>query len=90
MLFAVMLTCSLPKVVKRRIKALKRLQAEANRVESRFYEEVHALECAYAAKYEPFLQKVRTLNICPVRAIPTEGVHFEFYRRLALLIFCSV
>lgn len=49
---------SLPKSVKRRIKALKKLQAAMNDVESKFFEEVHQLECKYAAQYEPFLQKV--------------------------------
>jgi len=47
----------LPKVVKRRLKALKKLQAEANRIESKFFEEVHQLECKYAAQYDPLLQK---------------------------------
>jgi nucleosome assembly protein 1-like 1 len=40
------------------LKALKRLQAEVNKVESKFYEEVHELEQKYAAQYEPFFQKV--------------------------------
>jgi len=44
---------SLPKVVKRRIKALKKLQFEMIKIESKFYEEVHELECKYAAQYEP-------------------------------------
>ena len=48
----------LPKVVKRRLKALKRLQAEVNKVESKFYEEVHELEQKYAAQYEPFFHRV--------------------------------
>jgi nucleosome assembly protein 1-like 1 len=48
---------SLPKVVKRRIKALKKLQAGMNKIESKFFEEVHQLECKYAAQYEPFLKK---------------------------------
>jgi len=48
----------LPKSVKRRLKALKRLQADANKVESRFYEEVHEIERKYMAQYEPFFQRV--------------------------------
>jgi len=54
----VYVTHSLPKPVKRRLKALKRLQAEANKVESRFYEEVHEIERKYMAQYEPFFQRV--------------------------------
>jgi len=48
---------SLPKVVKRRIKALKKLQNEQMLIEGKFYEEVHALECKYAAKYIPIFDK---------------------------------
>jgi nucleosome assembly protein 1-like 1 len=52
---------SLPKSVKRRLKALKRLQADANKVESRFYEEVDALERKYAALYDPFFERRREI-----------------------------
>jgi len=48
---------SLPKVVKRRLKALKKLQNEAIQIESKFYEEVHELECKYAAKYAPLYDR---------------------------------
>ncbi|KAI0216417.1 Nucleosome assembly protein 1-like 1, partial [Lamellibrachia satsuma] len=48
---------SLPKVVKRRIKALKKLQFEMIKIESTFYEEVHALECKYATKYTPLVER---------------------------------
>jgi nucleosome assembly protein 1-like 1 len=48
---------SLPKVVRRRLKALKKLQSEANKIESRFFEEVHQIECKYATEYEPLVQK---------------------------------
>jgi len=56
--FACDVNYRLPKSVKRRLKALKRLQAEANKVESRFYEEVHEIERKYMAQYEPFFQRV--------------------------------
>jgi nucleosome assembly protein 1-like 1 len=49
---------SLPKAVKRRIKALKKLQFEATKIEAEFYREVHRLECEYAAKYSPLFDKV--------------------------------
>ena len=49
---------SLPKVVKRRIKALKKLQFEMIKIESQFYEEVHDLECKYAARYQPLFERV--------------------------------
>jgi len=61
---------SLPKVVKRRLKALKKLQAEANKIESKFFEEVHQLECKYAAQYDPLLQKRRDIVTATVE--PTD------------------
>lgn len=48
---------SLPKSVKRRIKALKKLQLECTKLEAKFYEEIHTLECKYALLYNPFYEK---------------------------------
>ena len=48
---------NLPKVVKRRLKALKKLQFEMIKIESAFYEQVHELECEYAAKYAPLFER---------------------------------
>jgi len=44
---------SLPAPVKKRIKALKKIQLEATKIEAKFYSEVHALECKYHALYTP-------------------------------------
>ena len=44
---------SLPAPVRRRLKALKKLQMERVKVESKFYEEIHQLEAKYAAKFTP-------------------------------------
>ncbi|XP_071452696.1 nucleosome assembly protein 1-like 1-B [Hetaerina americana] len=45
-----------PPSVKRRIKALKRLQFESVKIESKFHAEVHALECKYFKNhYQPLL-----------------------------------
>lgn len=52
------LYCSLPKPVKRRVKALKKIQFNMLKLESKFYEEVHQLECKYADMYAPFLEQV--------------------------------
>lgn len=49
---------ALPPVVKRRIKALKKLQLETTNIEAKFFEEVHALECKYHKLYTPFYEKV--------------------------------
>lgn len=48
---------SLPKPVKRRLKALKKLQFKMIEVESKFYEEVHELECRYASLYAPLCSR---------------------------------
>ncbi|VDI49793.1 nucleosome assembly protein 1-like 1 [Mytilus galloprovincialis] len=48
---------SLPKSVKRRIKALKKLQFDSSKIEGDFYKEVHELECKYATKYIPLFEK---------------------------------
>merc|ERR1712142_660360 len=44
-------------VVKRRLEALKKLQKKCLDIESKFYEEVHALECKYASQYDPLYEK---------------------------------
>lgn len=49
---------SLPKSVLRRVKALKKLQYQMLCMESKFYEEVHQLECKYAELYAPILEQV--------------------------------
>lgn len=54
-------TPSLPKVVKRRVNALKNLQVKCAHIEAKFYEEVHELERKYAALYQPLFDKVRRL-----------------------------
>lgn len=43
--------------MKRRIKALKQLQLVTTNIEAKFYEEVHALECAYYKMCAPFYMK---------------------------------
>jgi len=47
----------LPKVVKKRVKALKKLQVERLKMEVKFHEEMHALECKYAQMYQPIYDK---------------------------------
>ncbi|ESO07807.1 hypothetical protein HELRODRAFT_110599 [Helobdella robusta] len=61
---------SLPKVVKRRLKALKKLQVLTNLVEAKFFEELHKLECNYQLKYEQiFLKRADIIN---ARMEPTD------------------
>ncbi|XP_045504844.1 nucleosome assembly protein 1-like 1 isoform X2 [Colias croceus] len=43
--------------VRRRINALRVLQKEFIEIESKFYAEVHELECKYAKLYEPLFEK---------------------------------
>lgn len=58
--FVSLLLSMLPKVVKRRVHALKRLQVQSATIEAKFYEEVHELERKYAALYQPLFEKVRS------------------------------
>ncbi|XP_012269895.2 nucleosome assembly protein 1-like 1 isoform X2 [Athalia rosae] len=61
---------ALPAPVKRRIKALKKLQLVATNIEAKFYEEVHALECKYHKMYVPLYEK-REKIVCGIYE-PTE------------------
>ncbi|XP_059402687.1 nucleosome assembly protein 1-like 4 [Carassius carassius] len=51
----------LPKMVKRRVYALKRLQLQSANIEAKFYEEVHELERKYAGLYQPIFDKRRDI-----------------------------
>ena len=54
---------SLPRVVKRRVNALKNLQVKCAQIEAKFYEEVHNLERKYAVLYQPLFDKqFETIN----------------------------
>ena len=53
---------SLPAPVRCRIKALKKLQLEATKIEAKFYEEVHLLECKYHELYTPIYSKRTTIT----------------------------
>ncbi|XP_040116084.1 nucleosome assembly protein 1-like 1 [Oryx dammah] len=48
---------SLPRVVKRRVNALKNLQVKCAQIEDKFYEEVHDLERKSAVLYQPLFDK---------------------------------
>ncbi|KAK3558500.1 hypothetical protein QTP86_018150 [Hemibagrus guttatus] len=52
---------ALPKAVKRRVYALKRLQGQCAHIEAKFYEEVHELERKYAGLYQPIFDKRRAV-----------------------------
>jgi len=48
---------SLPEPVKKRLKALKKIQLETTKLEAKFYEEVHQLECKYHQLCTPLYEK---------------------------------
>merc|ERR1719412_1841096 len=48
---------SLPAPVKKRLKALKKIQLESTKIEAKFYEEVHKLECKYHEMYKPLYEQ---------------------------------
>uniref|UniRef100_A0A8C9QVG3 Nucleosome assembly protein 1-like 4b n=1 Tax=Scleropages formosus TaxID=113540 RepID=A0A8C9QVG3_SCLFO len=51
----------LPKLVKRRVNALKQLQVQGTHLEAKFYKEVHELERKYSALYQPIFDKRRDI-----------------------------
>jgi len=61
---------SLPKEVKRRIKALKKIQNETINIEAEFYKEVNLLEQKYAPKYTALFEKRKEVS-CAIRE-PTD------------------
>ncbi|XP_062512566.1 nucleosome assembly protein 1-like 1-B [Corticium candelabrum] len=52
---------NLPEPVKRRLRALKNIQVDCLKVESRFYAEVHELECKYQSLYKEHYDKRATI-----------------------------
>ena len=46
---------NLPKEVIRRVNALKNIQVNMVDIETKFYDELHHLECKYTAMFEPWL-----------------------------------
>lgn len=48
---------SLPKEVVKRVNALKNIQLKMVDIETKFYEELHHLECRYAQMYEPLFDQ---------------------------------
>jgi len=53
---------SLPAPVKRRLKALKKLQLESTKIEAKFYQEIHDLEIKYHEMYKPIYKKRSQIN----------------------------
>jgi len=45
----------------KKINALKNVQVNLLKVEAKFYDELHELECKYSQLYEPFFEKRRTI-----------------------------
>ena len=50
-----------PSALSKRINALKHVQRDMIKLEARFYEELHELECKYNQLYEPFYEKRRAI-----------------------------
>lgn len=76
----------IPKVVKRRVHALKRLQVQCANIEAKFYEEVHELERKYAALYHPLFEKVVSKRSSTLSVIKT----CHFLARIRLILAFSV
>lgn len=50
---------SLPGPIKRRVRALKKLQYETLKIDSEFYKELFALEVKYDVQHQQIFSKVR-------------------------------
>ena len=48
--------------MKRRLKALKKLQLESTKIEAKFYQEIHDLEIKYHEMYKPIYKKRSQIN----------------------------
>jgi len=68
---------SLPAPVKRRIKALKKIQLEATKIEAKFYEEIHALEMKYHQMYVPLYEKRASITKGNVKGPCHSGYSFH-------------
>lgn len=77
-MWGVCVCVSLPRVVKRRVNALKNLQVKCAHIEAKFYEEVHELERKYAALYQPLYDKV-SVHTQSRSALPRYDAHFPWF-----------
>merc|ERR1712241_1646535 len=70
---------SLPAPVKRRLKALKKVQLDATKIEAKFYEEVHKLECKYHEMYKPLYEKRTLIGLTPYIFTPTRSISLTMF-----------
>lgn len=61
------------KATMKKINALKNVQLQMLDVESKFYDELHELECKYAKLYEPFYEKRKKIVTGEYEPTETEG-----------------
>ena len=64
--------------VRRRVKALKKLQLDATNLEAKFYEEVYALEKKYHALHNPLYQQRASITDVSIghNILPLWSSHF--------------
>jgi hypothetical protein len=67
---------NLPKEVLKRVNALKNIQVKMVDIESKFYDELHQLECKYASMYEPLLNNRE--HIVNGAYDPTDEVNYSY------------
>jgi hypothetical protein len=48
------------------VRALKKIQLDVTKIEGKFYEEMHALECKYLPMYQPLFDKVNLEGRAPM------------------------
>ena len=60
-------------VLQKKVNALKNIQLDMVRVEAKFYDELHELECKYSKLYEPFFEKRKKIVTGEYEPNETEG-----------------
>ena len=77
---------SLPAPVKRRLKSLKKIQLESTKIEAKFYEEVHKLECKYHEMYKPLYEQRGRITKGIKTIISRARVRSRIYKLLEIFI----
>jgi len=60
-------------VLQKKVNALKNIQLEIVKVEAKFYEELHQLECKFSKLYEPFFEKRKKIVVGEHEPTEQEG-----------------
>ena len=60
-------------ILQKKVNALKNIQLEMIKVEAKFYDELHELECKFSKLYEPFFEKRKKIVTGELEPTEEEG-----------------